>query len=112
MDAGAIEQNLLRDAWVKSVTVNRVFPNTLQIVITERTVAAVVEVPTQSATSTQPWAIASDGMWLMAIPDQDSELGQSISQQIYEDRRLGAATSPTCPTARPRKPAPSAPTRT
>ena len=24
-------------------------------------------------------------MWLMAIPDQDSELGQSISQQIYED---------------------------
>lgn len=85
VDAGAIEQNLLRDAWVKSVTVNRVFPNTLQIVITERTVAAVVEVPTQSATSTQPWAIASDGMWLMAIPDQDSELGQSISQQIYED---------------------------
>ena len=77
---------LLRvDAGVKSVTVNRVFPNTLQIVITERTVAAVVEVPTQSATSTQPWAIASDGMWLMAIPDQDSELGQSISQQIYED---------------------------
>ena len=40
VDAGAIEQNLLRDAWVKSVTVNRVFPNTLQIVITERTVAA------------------------------------------------------------------------
>lgn len=85
VDTGAIEKNLLRDAWVKSVSVNRVFPSTLQIVITERTVAAVVEVPTQNATSTQPWAIASDGMWLMAIPNQDSELGQSISQRIYED---------------------------
>ena len=85
VDTGAIEQNLLRDAWVKSVTIHREFPHALKIVITERTVAAVVEVPTQSATTTQPWAIASDGMWLMAIPDQDSELGQSISQKIYED---------------------------
>lgn len=85
VDTGAIEQSLLRDAWVKSVSVNRVFPHTLQIVITERTIAAVVEVPSKNATAIQPWAIASDGMWLMGIPDQDSELGQSISQQIYED---------------------------
>ncbi len=85
VDTGAVERNLLRDAWVKSVSVDRVFPNTLQITITERTVAAVVEVPTQNATTTQPWAIASDGMWLMAIPDQDSDLGRSISQKIYED---------------------------
>lgn len=85
VDAGAIERNLLRDAWVKSVSVNRVFPNTLQIVITERSIAAVVEVPVQNATTTQPWAVASDGVWLMAIPSQDSELGQSISQNIYAD---------------------------
>lgn len=88
VDTGVIEQSLLRDAWVKSVTVKRAFPHTLQIVITERTIAAVVEVPSKNATTTQPWAIASDGMWLMGIPDQDSELGQSISQQIYEDAAL------------------------
>lgn len=85
VDTGAVKRNLLRDAWVKSVSVNRVFPNTLQIAITERSIAAVVEVPTLNATSTQPWAVASDGMWLMAIPSQESELGQSISQKIYAD---------------------------
>ena len=31
------------------------------------------------------WAIASDGMWLMEIPARDSELGATISPQIYED---------------------------
>ena len=85
VDTHAIEQSLMRDAWVKSVTVNRVFPNTLQIVVTERTVAAVVEVPTSDAKSTQDWAIASDGMWLMAIPDRTTALGQSLNQRIYED---------------------------
>ena len=85
VDTSAIKSNLLRDAWVKSVSIDRIFPSTLQITITERTIAAVVEVPVTNATTTQPWAIASDGMWLMAIPDQDSELGQSISSKIYED---------------------------
>ncbi len=85
VDTSSIEQSLKRDAWVKSVTVNRVFPSTLQIVVTERTVAAVVEVPTSDAKSTQDWAIASDGMWLMAIPDKDSKLGQSLNQRIYDD---------------------------
>ena len=47
--------------------------------------AAVVEVPTSDAKSTQPWAISSDGMWLMAIPDQDTQLGQSLNQRIYDD---------------------------
>ena len=79
VDTKAIEDSLLRDAWVKSV------PHTLQIVVTERTVAAVVEVPTSDAKSTQPWAISSDGMWLMAIPDQDTQLGQSLNQRIYDD---------------------------
>lgn len=84
LNAKAVEENLLRDAWIQKVDVKRQFPSTLRLVVTERSVTAVVEVPTASATSTQPWAIASDGMWLMAIPDQESELGQSISQQIYE----------------------------
>ena len=60
-------------------------PNTLEIVVTEREIAAVVDVVADNAKTTQHWAIASDGMWLMEIPDQDSELGQSISPQIYED---------------------------
>lgn len=85
VDASAIEQSLKRDAWVQGVTVHRDFPSTLRISVTERKIAAVVELSTQDAKSTQPWAISSDGIWLMPIPEQSSELGKSISQRIYED---------------------------
>ena len=76
-----------RSGWValRRLSEASIFPHTLQIVVTERTVAAVVEVPTSDAKSTQPWAISSDGMWLMAIPDQDTQLGQSLNQRIYDD---------------------------
>ena len=85
VDTGAIRDRLLKDAWVERVEVRRVFPHTLELAVTERTVAAVVEVPTENAESTQDWAIASDGMWLMPIPDKDSEAGKSISPKVYED---------------------------
>ncbi len=85
VDTAAIENSVVRDSWVADVKVNRLFPNTLEIVVTERKVAAVVEVVADNAKTTQMWAIASDGMWLMEIPAQDSELGQSISPQIYTD---------------------------
>ena len=85
VDTAGIENSVVRDAWVQSVHVERHFPDTLEIVVTERTIAAVVDVVADNAKVTQHWAIASDGMWLMEIPDQDSELGQMISPQIYED---------------------------
>ncbi len=45
VDVDAVKASLERDAWVQSVTVNRQFPSTLQVVITERDIAAVVDVP-------------------------------------------------------------------
>ena len=83
VDTGAIEDSVVCDAWVESVRVSRLFPNTLEV--TERKIAAVVDVVADNAKTTQMWAIASDGMWLMEIPARDSELGQSISPQIFED---------------------------
>ena len=80
-----IRERLLKDAWVDDVSVNRVFPNTLELAVTERTITAVVDVPTENAESVQPWAIASDGMWLMPIPDQNSEAGKRTSPKVYED---------------------------
>ncbi len=85
VDTGAIEQSVLRDAWVEQVQVRREFPAKLVIDVTERSIAAIVQVPENEAKVVQDWAIASDGMWLMAIPAQDSELGQTLSPQIYED---------------------------
>ena len=80
-----IRDRLLKDAWVQDVSVNRIFPNTLELAVTERTIAAVVDVPTENAESTQKWAIASDGMWLMPIPAKDSEAGKKTSAKVYED---------------------------
>ncbi len=85
VDAGAIERGIERDAWVEDARVSKQFPGTLVIDITEREIGAVVEIATGDSNAVQAWAIASDGMWLMAIPDPDSEVGQAISPTIYED---------------------------
>ncbi len=53
--------------------------------MTDEEIAAVVEVAADDAATIQPWAIASDGMWLMPIPARDSDVGKNISQKIYED---------------------------
>lgn len=85
VDAGSIEDSLMRDSWVESVEVKRIFPDTLEIVVHEREMAAVVEIPMGQAQTIQNWAIGADGVWIMAIPNKDSELGQQISPRIYED---------------------------
>ncbi len=85
VDADGIEASLIRDSWIEDVVVNRVFPDTLKIDVTERKMAAVAEVPIGAAQTIQKWALAEDGMWLMAIPERSSELGSKISEQIYAD---------------------------
>ena len=85
VDAAGIRERLLKNAWVADAEVKRVFPNTLELAVTERTIAAVVAVPTEDAKSVKRWAIASDHMWLMPIPDQDSEAGKRTSPKVYED---------------------------
>ncbi|HIW76114.1 MAG TPA: FtsQ-type POTRA domain-containing protein [Candidatus Gordonibacter avicola] len=85
VDASGIRERLLKNSWVKDAQVKRVFPNTLELAVTERTIAAVVHVPTEDATSVKQWAIASDHMWLMPIPDPESETGKATSPKVYED---------------------------
>ncbi|MEG1826348.1 MAG: FtsQ-type POTRA domain-containing protein [Gordonibacter sp.] len=85
VDASGIRNSLLQNAWVQDVEVKRVFPNTLELAVTERTIKATVEVPTDDAKTVRKWAVASDHMWLMPIPDQDSEAGKKTSPKIYED---------------------------
>ena len=85
VDAAGIRNSLLQNAWVQDVEVKRVFPNTLELAVTERTIKATVAVPTDDAKTVKRWAVASDHMWLMPIPDQDSEAGKKTSPKIYED---------------------------
>lgn len=85
VDVQSIESSLKRDAWIKGVDVQRVFPNKLVIHVEERGIAAVVEVPMGVNQTIQNWAISDDGIWLMAIPSRDSEIGSQLSEQIYAD---------------------------
>ncbi|NHM14831.1 cell division protein FtsQ/DivIB [Xiamenia xianingshaonis] len=85
IDVSALRENLLEDAWIEEVAVHRVFPDSLEVDVTERTVAAVVEVPTSDGADTKDWAIASDGMWLMPIPKKGTEEAERTSERVYED---------------------------
>lgn len=86
VDARAIEESIMRDAWVADVDVQRVFPDTLNLAVTERAIGAVVEVGVDEGKSTEQWALSIDGMWLCMIPEEGSEAASSISPKIYEDK--------------------------
>lgn len=85
VDTRSIESNILRDAWVADVNVQRVFPDTLNLAVTEREIGATVVVSTSEGESSETWAISEDGLWLCLIPDPESEAAQNISPKIYED---------------------------
>ncbi|MDO5329433.1 MAG: FtsQ-type POTRA domain-containing protein [Coriobacteriia bacterium] len=98
VDTEIIKTRLKLDAWIEDVEIVRAFPNTLVLNVKERTITAIVEVPTSiqnSKTTTQGstmttgtvrnWAISKDHMWLMPVPDKNSEAGKKINQQIYDD---------------------------
>ena len=85
VDTATIESNIMRDAWVENVHVQRVFPNTLNLAVTERTIGATVEIGVDDGKSTETWALSTDGIWLCRIPDKDSEAAQNLSPKIYED---------------------------
>lgn len=84
-DSAKIETGMTRTSWVESVSFERVFPDTLKIHVKERKIGAVVDFTSGSQQIAQSWIITLDGMWIMAIPDKDSDTGKLISQNIYTD---------------------------
>ena len=89
VDTDIIKKRLKRDAWIQDVDVVLKFPDTLVINVTERPITAIVEIPTSSESASSSyvrnWAISADHIWLMPVPDKNSDVGKSINQQIYED---------------------------
>ncbi len=68
LDEDGIKQRLSQNAWVQSVEVKRVFPNTVELQIVEREPAAAVRVNEKST-----WVVADDGAWLSAATNADWE---------------------------------------
>ena len=85
VNVSKLRDNLLADAWIEDVSVNRVFPHTLEVNVTEREVAAIVEVPNEDGSATKDWAISADGRWLMPIPKEGTEEAARTSAKVYED---------------------------
>lgn len=85
IDANGISSRLTSNPWVASVTVDRVFPHGINLSITERSISAVVEVTVDDSKNTERWVLAADGMWLMEIPDKDSDEGKALPDRVYED---------------------------
>ncbi len=85
VDTQSIVDRLTSDPWVKSASVKRLFPHTLDLCVQERTIAATVSVTSSDKKSTETWAISSDGLWLMKIPDRDSDEAKDMSSQIFDD---------------------------
>ena len=84
-DGDKIKSGLMRDAWVKNVKFKRDFPHKLQIVVEEKPIAAYVDFASGASQVSQTWVLATDGTWIMGVPDKDTETGKQISQKIYED---------------------------
>lgn len=86
VDANGITSRLTSNAWVKSASVDRVLPDTLNLSITEREISAVVSVTVDSSNTVERWALSSDGMWLCKIPDdRESAEGKALPSKVYED---------------------------
>lgn len=85
IDAAGIESRLESSPWILDAVVERRFPDTVNLNITEREIVAVVDVVIDDNDNKQTWALASDGTWLMQIPDRNSAEGQTLAPQVYED---------------------------
>ncbi len=85
IDTTTIASRLKHNSWIDEAVVNKVFPNTIEVVVKEREIAAVVEIPTGASLITKQWFISKDHMWLMPIPTKDSDAAKNISPRIYED---------------------------
>lgn len=85
VDAAGVESRLEANPWVKDATVERLFPDTVNLAVSERAITAVVDVQVDDSANRETWALSSDGMWLMAIPARDSQEGAALAPQVYED---------------------------
>ncbi len=85
VDTAGIQHRLEQNGWVRSASVTRVLPGTLQITITEREVTAVVTITSTEDQQDEDWVIDADGTWLMELPPGDSEEAAEIPARVYED---------------------------
>ena len=75
-DVKSIRERLLAEPWIQDASVERGFPDTIVLRITEQPIAAVVSiVPETAIDKVQQWVIAPDGTWIAEV--EEDVVGQA-----------------------------------
>ena len=84
VDDAVIEQNLMRNPWVKDVEIHREYPSKLKIVVHERQVRTLVLM----STSAFAWYIGEGNVWLepATLDLSDGKTAKDAAQEIAVER--------------------------
>ncbi|MDR3137188.1 MAG: FtsQ-type POTRA domain-containing protein [Coriobacteriales bacterium] len=89
LDTAGISERLTQEPWIQNVELERVFPGGLIIKVTERQIAAVVDiVPERATEQTAHWAIASDGIWIALADNQEGQRVALSTEQLAAFTRI------------------------
>jgi len=76
VDTDSIRDRMLMEPWILDVSVDKGFPDTIVLRITEQPIAAVVSIVPETANdSVQQWVIATDGTWIAQV--EEDVVGQA-----------------------------------
>jgi cell division protein FtsQ len=97
-DVQGITGRLVAEPWVEQVELERVFPDTLILHITEQPVAAVVDIVPETANdTTKQWIITENGTWISEVNSTSNE-GVQIDAEDFvalpKIRDVSAAVRP------------------
>lgn len=82
-DTEGIRSRLLTEPWILDVKVERSFPSTLVLNVTEQPVAAVVDIVPETATdSTQQWLLSESGIWIAQVNGTSSAGAQTRAEEL------------------------------
>lgn len=85
VDVASIENNVKKNPWVSSVTVTRVYPNTLRIQVRERSLGSFVAMSSGGIA----WLMGSDGVWIEPTRIESGDDESTNDAALAEADRLG-----------------------
>lgn len=85
VDTDAIESNVKKNPWVKSVTVTREFPDSLKLEVNEHNVEAIVVM----ASGDVAWYLSDDGTWIEPLGISSTDSSSSTDAALAKAMELG-----------------------
>lgn len=104
VDTSQITEKVSKNPWVKRVIIKREFPDTLEVSVEERSVAALVVI----GGGTSVWALGDDGVWIEPVQLDTSSGGDVVQLALARAQEMGCLLIANVPaTVNPAQGAPS-----